>query len=94
MENILNEYLAYKKMHNFEGSRGVENLCKLVRALGYRDSMNRMQFLDGCLGDLIDFLEDNSGAIDAVVEWIGEQNCDEWRENLESALPEKDEDEE
>lgn len=26
-----------------------------MRALGYRDSMYRMQFRDGCIGDLLEF---------------------------------------
>jgi hypothetical protein len=84
---LIEEYRDYKGMHCMEGSSGVENLCKMVRALGYRDSMNRMQFRDGCLGDLVEFLEDNSGAIEAIVAWIGERNVPEWKDNLESELP-------
>jgi hypothetical protein len=86
---LIEEYRDHKRMHCMEGSRGVENLCKLVRALGYRDSMNRMQFRDGCLGDLLEFLEDNSGAIEAIVTWIGEREIPEWKEAIESELPER-----
>ena len=40
------------------------------------------------------FFEDNPGAIEAVINWIGEQNVDEWKESIESELPEKEEVEE
>lgn len=73
--------------HNLEGSTGVANLCKLVRAIGYYDSMRRMQFGDGCLGDLVEFLQDNSGCIEAIINWIGEQEVQEWKEALESEIP-------
>ena len=90
---LIEEYRAHKRMHCMEGSRGIENLCKLVHALGYRDCMNRLQFQDGCVGDLLDFLEDNSGAIEAIITWIGDQNIKEWKDNLESELPENLDDE-
>lgn len=91
MVQLIEEYRDEKKMHCMEGSRGVENLCKLVRAIGYRDSMYRMQFRDGCIGDLIEFLEDNPGAIESIVTWIGDHDIQEWKENLESELPEREE---
>jgi hypothetical protein len=72
-----------------EGSTGVENLCKLARTLGYKDSQYFGQFKDGCYGDLINFLEDNPGCIEAIKEWIGENGCDEWKEGLESEVSEK-----
>ncbi len=83
---VLEEWEDKKKTYSIEGSRGVENLCKLVRGIGYRDSMNRMQFAGGCLGDLLEFFEDNPGAIEAVKTWISDQNIDEWREHLEGDL--------
>jgi hypothetical protein len=86
---MLEEYRIEKKMHHMEGSRGFENLCRLVRAIGYRDSLHQMQFRDGCVGDLMVFFEDNSGAIEALVTWIGEQDNEEWKEALESELPAK-----
>lgn len=88
MHELIQEFRE-EKMHCMEGSRGVGNLCNLVRAIGYRDAMNRMQYGNGCIGDLIEFLEDNSGAIEAIVTWIGDQDIQDWRENLESELPER-----
>ena len=57
-------------MYSFEGSRGVSNLEKLIRVLGYRD--------------LHEFFSDNSGAIEGVVEWIKEwtERNDEWKQAL------------
>jgi hypothetical protein len=54
-----------------EGERGFMNLCKLARALGYKDEFHQLMNSDGsCVGDLIRFLEDNPGAIDAIKEWV------------------------
>ncbi len=77
-----------------EGSRGFENLCRLARAIGYRDPMYQLQFRDGCVGDLMVFFEDNPGAIEAVINWIAEQDSDEWKEAIESELPSKEPDSE
>lgn len=85
---LIQEYRDHKRMHCMEGSRGVKNLCKLCGALGYEDTLGRMgTYGDARLGNLIDFLEDNSGAIEAIVNWIGEQNIPEWKDSLESELP-------
>ena len=88
---LIQEYRDHKRMHCMEGSRGVQNLCKLLGAMGYEDRHARMgTYGDARLGNLIDFLEDNSGAIEAVLEWISEQNIQEWADALESELPERD----
>ena len=55
-------------MWNFEGVRGVENLKMTINTLGY--------------SSLEDFLEDNPGAIEAILEWISNQNVREWAERL------------
>jgi len=94
LTDLIQEWQDEKKVHHFEGSRGFENLCKLTRAIGYRDPLNQMQFRDGCVGDLMCFFEDNPGAMEAVINWIGEQDNDEWKESIESELPEKEVDEE
>lgn len=78
-----------------EGRRGVENLCRLARALGYKDRNYFGQLDHDCsIGDLIEFFEDNSGAIEAVKEWISGVESPEWKANLLSTLPEKDLEEE
>lgn len=98
MENVKHElqrYMDQEKMHCMEGRRGLEQLCKLVHALGYKDSQYFGQLSNGTsIGDLMEFFEDNSGAIDAVIEWIGRQKVGDWLEALEDALPDKEEESE
>jgi hypothetical protein len=90
LHSLIAEYQDEKKMHCHEGSRGVENLCRLVNTMGYQDAMHRGQFAqDGCHGDLIEFLSDNPGAIEAIINWIGDQDQEEWKENILSELPER-----
>ena len=72
---ILEKYLDHKKFYNFEGPRGVRNLTEVVKAL---DSNYR---------SLEDFLEDNSGAIEALLAWISKANVLEWTVNLKEEIP-------
>ncbi len=80
-EEWCNEHITWSN----EGERGVENLRKLVQAIGYRSQYNY-----GNNEDIIGFLTDNPGAVEAVRNWIIEQNLLEWRENIESELTEKE----
>jgi hypothetical protein len=82
MASIMEDYESYNKVFNNEGSRGVKNLCKLVRVLGYSDPQHFGQFEGGCYGDLIAFLEDNSGVIEAIKNWISEREEEEWKVSL------------
>lgn len=92
MENIIQEFCDYNSLYRNEGRKGVENLCRLLNAMGYSDPQYFGQFHPhGSFGDLIYFLEDNSGCIEAIKEWIIEQNVPEWKENLESEVPVSDE---
>ena len=85
----LSQFLKKRKMHHFEGPNGVKNLCRLAKALGYKDSQHFGQFEAGCsYGVLLNFLEDNSGACDAIVEFIEEYMNEEWEENLQQELTE------
>ena len=73
-DELLDKFMDMNRMHSFEGSRGVQNLEKLIRVLGYRS--------------LDDFFSDNSGAIEGVVEWIKEwtDRNDEWKEALRNEV--------
>lgn len=74
------EYKELMEKHN-EGQRGVENLARLCRVLGYRDPTYFGQFdHDGSYGDLINFLEDNSGAVEAIKEFIQDHYGQEFEE--------------
>lgn len=87
----LDQYIDQECLHTFEGRRGVVNLVKITRLLGYKDPQY-FGSLGGAesLGDLLTFLEDNSGAIEAVVSWIGTQRSTEWAEAIKAELNEED----
>ena len=86
--DILERYMSEHKMHRFEGTTGVRHFEKLVEDMGYTDG----QFI-GRHG-ILNFLADNSGAIQALIEWIEQANVPEWEENLSDCLQEKAEEEE
>jgi len=72
-----------------EGNRGFMALCNMARELGSKDPFNQLQNNDGsCVGDLICFLEDNPGAIDAIKNWVMHEydvcdNCGHYCEDQE-----------
>lgn len=80
MAGLIEKYCDANKMYHFEGPRGEQNFEKLVRVLGYRD--------------LSSFLEDNSGAYQAMLEWLGTQNNSEWVEAMEAEVGGSDDSEE
>ena len=87
VSELLDAYMDQEKMHNMEGRRGVENLCKIAQALGYKDPQYWGQLNSKvALGDLVMMLEDNSGLIEAMIEWIGSRNFKEFREPLEALV--------
>lgn len=87
---LIEEWGREHKTSNTEGETGVKNLARLVNNLGYVDRTYFGQFQGASYGDLINFLEDNPGAVEAVQEWIIEQDDEQWKENLESYLTEED----
>lgn len=82
--------------HSMEGRRGVANMCKIARILGYKDPMYNGAMENGAYtGDLLMFLEDNPGCIEAMLTWVGKQRNAEWEENISAELPaDDDEDDE
>lgn len=85
MANMMELIELFGEQHNrsssFEGSRGVRNFTNLVTTgLGYRD--------------LESFLEDNSGAMEALVEWISDVRSPEWKERLTEMVEVEDDEEE
>lgn len=91
---LLDEYQDQEKMWHFEGDRGLDKLNELTKAIGYRGH----GFKYG--SSLEEFLSDNPGACEALVEWISENGehgsveDDSWRENLISNLNEPEEESE
>ena len=81
-------YLDQNRMWNFEGPSGVDKLKKVIRDVcGYRDHFQ---------GSLEEFLADNPGAVDMIVEWIRNHInfVEEWQENLADQTEFDDEEEE
>lgn len=89
LSDLLEKYMDQEKMYHLSGRKGVENLARVARVLGYKDPQYFGQFQGGAFGDLIDFFEDNPGALEAVVDWISEQDLPEWREKVASELEEQ-----
>ncbi len=67
--DLFDTYLTQNHMYSFEGQRGVRNLNKITQDVGGYT-------------DLEHFLEDNPGAIEALINWIQEQNNQDWNRNL------------
>lgn len=83
LDELVDEFLDNEGYHSLEGRRGLTALCALVGALGYKDHNHSLQLSSSAsVGDLVNFLEDNSGAIEEVVEWIKRQHSSEWESNL------------
>ena len=86
MHKIMDAYLDQRGYYNFEGRRGVERLCQLVGDLGYRDPHHSMQLTStACVGNLFMFLEDNPGAIEAIVNWVRDISSKEMVSSLADA---------
>jgi len=98
MANVASQFYKDNDLHSIEGRQGLECLALLCGALGYRDISHYGQFIhqtptgvmSGQIGDICEFLENNPGAIAAVMNWIDDQNIPEWDEIVESE--EEDED--
>jgi len=92
---VLTKFLDQEEIFNFEGQRAIENLTKLFENLDSED-YKEQPFRYG--SPIESFLQDNSGACQAIIEWIEKQmdrGCDHWKDNLSKQLIEdEDEDEE
>jgi hypothetical protein len=72
-----------------DSGQGVKTLCIVARALGDPQYFGQLT-PKACIGDFLKFLEDNPGAIEAVIDWVREQDVAEWADNVESELQEED----
>lgn len=80
MQSQLNRYFEINEITSFEGARGVRNLEKTLKEVcGYSDAFG---------GVLRNFFEDNPGAVEAVLDWVGQQQPPEWAANLDSLVGE------
>ena len=77
LDELIDNYIEDNKMWSFEGDSGVRKFTKLVRDVGGYRSIE-------------EFLADNSGAIDSMVEWMKGLRVPEWEENLAAYATEEE----
>lgn len=70
LDELVDQFCDENNLYNTEGSRGVRNLLTLVDALD--KDYSSIQF----------FLEDNPGAVQALIDWISKQRNKNWSERL------------
>jgi hypothetical protein len=85
---LFQEYERQEGIHGFEGDRGLDDLNKVCEAIGYRGH----DFKYG--SSLEHFLSDNSGACEAIIEWLNEINLPQFKEELITHLNEPEESDE
>lgn len=91
LSDLVEEFENQEETYRTDGPTGVKNLCRLVRAIGYKDWQNYGQFHpEGAHGDLFAFLEDNQGCIEAIKDWITQQDLPEWKEEILTRLNHKE----
>jgi len=86
-EELVDLYLSQKNLYMLEGSTGVKNLEKLLKAIEG----------DSFFGNpIVDFLENNPGAIEAIINWIKEEGgfVDDWVDSLKEAVDDSDDEDE
>ena len=66
--DALDAFMDREKLYSFEGPTAVRKFEKITSALGYRD--------------IDEFLSDNSGCFEVMIEWIKGQRNDEWYAGL------------
>lgn len=77
-EELIDNYFQKRKCFIFEGDNSCRYLEMLFRDLGYKNEPYKY-------GNPIErFLSDNSGAVDAILDWIKNNDNPDWREKLEN----------
>ena len=72
----LEQYFEAKGWYTFEGRSGVQRFETVMHEVcGY-----------GSYSTMDSFFEDNSGAIAAVIDWIGNARVEMWEANLDEQL--------
>ena len=64
LPDLVEEFMDQEGIYTLEGYQGIRSFEKIVKVLGY-DSLN-------------EFLEDNSSAIETLIEWIGNERNPDW----------------
>ena len=81
-DELVDKFIEENQIYSFEGDSGISNLNKICSALGYKESGFRYG------SSLETFLSDNSGACDAIVDWIRDNisGIQEWVDSIESYI--------
>ena len=75
--NTLDQYIEQEDIWQLEGEQGVRNLKNIITTIGY----------SGYGGVLENFLADNSGCIEAIIEWIKDNDYSgEWNKLVAEEL--------
>ena len=67
-QELISNMMNTENLWQTEGHQGRKNLLKVMEKIGY-DTFE-------------DFLDDNSGAIEALLTWMGDSDVDDWNEKL------------
>lgn len=95
MAQLLEQYMDQERMHNMEGRKGMEHMCQIAGALGYKDPMYFGQLTrKATVGDLLLMLQDNPGMIEAMLDWLSSKDMPEMRESLAQCVQGGDDEEE
>ena len=95
LDELLDKYMDENKLYRTEGRKGVENICQLARALGYRDPQYFGQLSSkAAIGDLVCMLEDNPGMLEAMFEWVRMAACPDFKAALEEEVGQEEDEEE
>lgn len=87
VSEYLDKYMEQESLYRLEGRPGLITLCTIADALGYKDPQHFGQLTSKAqIGDLLEMLQDNSGMIEAMLEWVRKQHSSEWEESLKSQL--------
>jgi hypothetical protein len=89
LSELISKWQDTNRAWHFEGTGGVKSLERLLGAIGYKQG----NYL-GYGHEIANFLSDNPGAMEAIINWIGEQDSDEWKNNIISELPENESEDE
>ncbi len=69
LSELVDEFINNHKLYSWEGSRGQRNFEQLIGVMGY--------------SNLEEFLHDNPGCIEAMVDWIKGCEIPDWKDALE-----------
>lgn len=84
LADLLEAWRNENRARCMEGDSGVEKLSNLFKAIGYKDDFG---------GVIHNFLADNSGAIEAILEWMEQSRVDDWADKLrDEVAPPSDDD--